>query len=61
MVDNGNGISIRKQYLPRLTERFYRVDSNRSSASGDNGLAIVKRIILRHKGRLGITSKERPR
>jgi two-component system phosphate regulon sensor histidine kinase PhoR len=55
-----NGIGIGQQHVSRLTERFYRVDPSRSSASGGTGLglAIVKRIMLRHKGRLDISSKE---
>lgn len=55
-----NGIGIGHQHVSRLTERFYRVDPSRSSASGGTGLglAIVKRIMLRHKGSLDITSKE---
>jgi two-component system, OmpR family, phosphate regulon sensor histidine kinase PhoR len=44
--------------IPRLTERFYRVDKSRSRNVGgtDLGLAIVKHILVRHRGKLVITS-----
>jgi two-component system, OmpR family, phosphate regulon sensor histidine kinase PhoR len=55
--DYGPGIA--PEHLPRLTERFYRVDASQSRAKGGTGLglAIVKHIVARHRGRLGIDSK----
>jgi two-component system, OmpR family, phosphate regulon sensor histidine kinase PhoR len=55
--DYGHGIAA--EHLPRLTERFYRVDATQSRAKNGTGLglAIVKHILTRHRGRLTITSR----
>ena len=55
--DDGEGIA--PNAIPRLTERFYRVDVKRSRERGGTGLglAIVKHIVSRHQGRLTIESK----
>jgi two-component system phosphate regulon sensor histidine kinase PhoR len=57
VTDNGPGID--NKHLPRLTERFYRVDASRNSTTGGTGLglAIVKHVLLRHDGELKITSE----
>lgn len=54
--DEGEGIP--SELIPRLTERFYRVDPGRSRALGGTGLglAIVKHVVERHRGRLDIAS-----
>jgi two-component system phosphate regulon sensor histidine kinase PhoR len=56
--DDGEGIP--REALPRLTERFYRVDVKRSRERGGTGLglAIVKHIVSRHHGRLAIDSRQ---
>ena len=56
VTDDGAGIA--PQHLPRLTERFYRVNVAASREKGGTGLglAIVKHILNRHRGELGITS-----
>ncbi len=52
------GIGIEPQHIPRLTERFYRVDRSRSRETGGTGLglSIVKHILTRHQARLEIQS-----
>jgi two-component system phosphate regulon sensor histidine kinase PhoR len=54
--DHGPGIA--PEHVPRLTERFYRVDAGESRTKGGTGLglAIVKHILVRHRGRLTIES-----
>jgi two-component system phosphate regulon sensor histidine kinase PhoR len=56
--DYGEGIP--REHIPRLTERFYRVDTARSRSLGGTGLglAIVKHITNRHRGALTIESRE---
>jgi two-component system phosphate regulon sensor histidine kinase PhoR len=62
VYDDGRGIA--REHVPRLTERFYRVDKGRSRAAGSGpggtglGLAIVKHIVNRHRGQLAIESDE---
>ncbi len=58
VADDGAG--IQREHIPRLTERFYRVDKGRSRAVGGTGLglAIVKHIVSRHRGQLAISSRE---
>jgi two-component system phosphate regulon sensor histidine kinase PhoR len=57
VADQGEGIA--KEHIPRLTERFYRVDAARSRELGGTGLglAIVKHIVNRHRGSLDIESE----
>ena len=57
VCDEGEGIAA--VHLPRLTERFYRVDTSRSRVLGGTGLglAIAKHIVERHRGELHIASK----
>ena len=56
IANEGDGIPA--EHLPRLTERFYRVDKGRSRTMGGTGLglAIVKHIVNRHRGRLTVDS-----
>ena len=55
-----SGIGIAAQHIPRLTERFYRVDRSRSRETGGTGLglAIVKHIAMRHQATLEVLSEE---
>lgn len=55
-----NGIGIAQEHIDRLTERFYRVDSGRSRATGGTGLglAIVKHVLYQHDAQLKIESTE---
>ncbi|MGO9392232.1 ATP-binding protein [Rhodoblastus sp.] len=55
--DEGPGIA--PENIPRLTERFYRVDVGQSRAKGGTGLglALVKHILLRHRGRISVRSQ----
>jgi two-component system, OmpR family, phosphate regulon sensor histidine kinase PhoR len=57
VTDTGIGIAL--DQIPRITERFYRVDKGRSRESGGTGLglAIVKHILLRHQAELLVTSE----
>ena len=54
------GEDIAPEHIPRLTERFYRIDKSRSRELGGTGLglAIVKHILVRHRGILKIESKK---
>ena len=55
-----SGIGIATQHIPRLTERFYRVDRSRSRETGGTGLglAIVKHVAMRHQAKIEVVSEE---
>ena len=54
-----SGLGIAPEHIPRLTERFYRIDRSRSRETGGTGLglAIVKHVVSRHGGTLNIQSE----
>ena len=56
---NDTGLGVAPDHIPRLTERFYRVDKSRSRETGGTGLglAIVKHVLLRHGGHLDVQSE----
>jgi two-component system phosphate regulon sensor histidine kinase PhoR len=56
---NDTGIGVAREHLPRLTERFYRVDGSRSRDTGGTGLglAIAKHVVQRHGGEIDIRSE----
>jgi two-component system, OmpR family, phosphate regulon sensor histidine kinase PhoR len=53
------GIGVAREHIPRLTERFYRVDGSRSRETGGTGLglSIVKHVVQRHGGELDVVSE----
>ena len=59
-IVSDNGIGIQKQYLPKIWDRFYRVDPSRTATAGGNtglGLAIVKWIVETHRGKISAESE----
>ena len=57
MIVKDNGIGIPKEDLPRIFERFYRVDKSRSTRGTGLGLAIVKHIVKLFNGEISVKSK----
>jgi two-component system, OmpR family, phosphate regulon sensor histidine kinase PhoR len=59
LVVRDHGPGIAPEHIPRLTERFYRVDAGQSRAKGGTGLglALVKHVVARHRGHIAIDSK----
>lgn len=59
IIVRDTGIGIERDQLPRLTERFYRVDGSRSRDTGGTGLglSIVKHVVQRHGGQLLVDSE----
>ncbi len=59
IVVRDDGIGIAREHLPRLTERFYRVDGSRSRETGGTGLglSIVKHVVQRHGGEVEVESE----
>jgi signal transduction histidine kinase len=55
VADNGSG--IQPEHLPFVFDRFYKPDSSRGSSGSGLGLSIVKAIVERHDGRVGVTSR----